>query len=230
MKQFFITAVIILTTTFSMFGQASEDMNDSSFFIESRGSFSQNRFYTFGGNVAREIFEENSPYAIFMYGGYEFTKIINKIYLALEPRVRIGYLYGSTDDDNYVDEYHRYNAYYNTFAWGGSAAARIGYVLGAETSPILYLEFDGGLLNYHTKARVKEYGRGRTYPRQNAYTKPTFSGRIGIMAEVSDDIRMGLWCGLSDINSNEFLEKMDLKSSRIIDRKFNGEIGFSLFF
>jgi len=233
MKQITFVILILLSLPVSfVFGQDPNKMLSETKYSEERETFPKSQYPTFGFNIAREIFEENTPFSIFVYGGYEFCKTHESgFYYAIEPRIRMGYLSGDTDDDGDVDEYNPISSYYHTFAWGGSGAGRIGYILGDRTSPILYLEVDAGILNFHSKGRVKEFQKPKLHPVQNSFLNFCASARIGIMGDIlGGDARMGIWVGISNLRTDQFLDKMELKSSEVSDRKFNGEIGFSFFF
>jgi len=231
MKQYIIASILILFTNLSVFGQDPNKMTSTERYVEPREGLLKKGYFTAGLNVSREMFEDNSPFSLFVYGGYEFCRLFdNGIYLGLEPRVRLGYINGNTDDDDEVDQYHTYSAYYNTFSWGGAAAGRIGFVIGDDASPIIYLEAETGLLNFHSKGRVKQYEKPRSFPVQDSYANFTIAGRIGLMGETSSGVKVALWVGVSNINTDMFLDKMDFKSNEILGRKLDGEIGLMFFF
>lgn len=196
-------------------------------------SFNFKKYALTGGlYFAREMLTSDSPIAFYVYGGIERTWIKNEcIYIAVEPRFKIGYLRGSTDKydgDLLLNPNATTRISYNTFGWGGSGVSRLGYIF-TDGGTTLYLEGEVGIMNFSTKASVVEDGRPTRNPSQNSNANLYVAGRVGLMGNISSS-RMAMWVGVANLNSSTLLDKMKINHPLILDRRFDGELGISIFF
>lgn len=181
-------------------------------------------------NLYQEVLEENSPYAMFLSLGGDYKWLTkNSIYFSVGPRAKLGWLSGNNDssnDDAFIS--------YNTFGWGLSAVPTIGIEVDESSHSVLFLRGEIGWMNYHTSAdfHAPYFANQNPRPKKNYndYNNLLLGIRAGIQANTSEKFGLGVWVGLSNINTKQYLKGMHFNDSNIDKRALNGEIGIGVFF
>lgn len=233
-QQIFILALSFISV-FSLAAQVNTITIDNSTAKKSDQAIAHSDLYgkgsfTLGIQVANQIFQKSSPVGVQLQGGWERSWIEQgSIYLAVEPRLKVGYIHGSSDDDGILSEMLTRSVNYNTYLWGASGLGRIGYLLKDRTTAI-YIDGEVGLNNFHTRANIGQYKEETLHHWQNEFAKFYMGANIGVTGKLPTNNRASLWIGVSTVNTNMFLDGMELEEPSIMNRKLNGQIGLAIFF
>ncbi|WP_165022134.1 hypothetical protein [Dysgonomonas sp. ZJ279] len=197
--------------------------------IISHSEFYNKGLFTTGIQLSHQMFGNSAPGGVQLYGGWERSWIKSgSLYLGLEPRIKIGYTNASVDDYSIGDAIIK-EINYNAFSWGALALGRVGYLLRDRTTA-LFLEGQMGLVNFHSKADIRQTDVAKWHVTQDSYANLYVGGHVGITGKLPTNTRASLWVGISTVNTNMFMDKMGLNESDIVNKKINGELGVAFFF
>ena len=186
------------------------------------------RVITFGLETQTDISEDDSPVAFFINGGYEFRKLYeaSNLYWSVGPHVKIGWM---TGDWRLYTQEQTYDFSFNSFAWGASIVPSAGLILEDDYKLSIYLEGEFGILNYHTKAKIRPLERlSKKY--DNNYLKLNWAMRAGLRGNVSSKLEAKVWAGLSGVNTDDALRHIRYNNRRLEKFPLFAQVGIGIGF